>query len=355
MQHSTAGERRSAMLEGDAGTVGGAGPLALLGDIGGTHARFALADVGEGATRAPAVRDERKLAVAEYAGPEEAIAAYLAMVGNPALHAAALALAAPVHSDAREIGLTNAAWTFSRPAICARFALRRLVLLNDFSALALALPHLAASDLRQVGGGLPLPGAPKAVLGPGTGLGVSGLLLERGRWLAVAGEGGHVSLAPADTRECAILGLAWREHRHVSAERLVSGSGLPLLHRLVAEVDGLPWAPLTTEQIVERGVAGQDLGCTSALNTFCALLGGVAGNVALALGAQGGVYIGGGIVPRLGSFFDRSPFRARFEAKGRFAEYLAAIPAYVILSASAPALLGAAHALSTDALGANDE
>lgn len=349
MQHSTAGERRSPVPgEADRRT-------ALVGDIGGTHARFALADIVEDGGRTPIVRDERTLAVAEYAGAEEAIAAYLAAVGNPCLSAAALALAAPVRGDAASIRLTNAPWIFSRPAICARFALRRLVLLNDFSALALALPHLTPSDLRQVGGASPLPGAPKAVLGPGTGLGVSGLLLDRDRWLAVAGEGGHVSLAPSDARECAILGLAWREYPHVSTERLVSGSGLPLLHRLVAEVDGFPCTPLTTEQIVERGVARQDVGCTSVLNTFCALLGGVAGNVALTLGAQGGVYLGGGIVPRLGGFFDRSPFRARFEAKGRFAEYLAAIPAYVILSASAPALLGAAHALSNDAVGANDE
>lgn len=350
MQHSTAGQRPSRSCGNVEGVSGGRS--ALVGDIGGTHARFALVDrVGD----APAaLRDERTLAVAEYAGPAEAIAAYLAAVGNPRLDDAALALAAPV-TGGDAVRLTNAAWTFSRQAICARFALRRLVLLNDFSALALALPHLAASELRQIGGGAPRAGAPKAVLGPGTGLGVSGLLLDRGRWRAVAGEGGHVSLSPFDTRECAILGLAWREHPHVSAERLVSGSGLPLLHRLVAEVDGLPCTPLTTQQIVERGVAGQDLCCASVLNTFCALLGGVAGNLALTLGAQGGVYLGGGIVPRLGCFFDRSPFRARFEAKGRFSGYLAAIPAYVILSASAPALLGAAHALSTDAPGGNDQ
>jgi glucokinase len=318
----------------------------LVGDIGGTHARFALV-AGASSIDAPTLHCERTLAVAEYAGPEEAIAAYLAALGRPpALAAAALALAAPVRDDMAHVALTNAAWSFGRQALASRFGLRRLVLLNDFSALALALPYLRAGDLRQVGGDEPLATAAKAVLGPGTGLGVSGLLLNRGRWSALASEGGHVSLAPADAREAAILALAWREHRHVSAERLVSGSGLPLLHRLVAEVDGFAYQTLSTQEIVERGVSGQDAACTQVVDTFCALLGTLAGNLALTLGAQGGVYVGGGIVPRLGRRFDASPFRKRFEAKGRFTDYLAAIPAYVILSPAAPALLGAAGALA---------
>ncbi|WP_300337736.1 glucokinase [Accumulibacter sp.] len=309
----------------------------LVADIGGTRARFALLD-DQGLPHLV-----RILAVADFAGPVEAIEAYLGEVGCADLRAAAIALAAPI--DEQLIRLTNGSWTFSCAEMKARLGISRLLLLNDFTALALSLPRLPAGELRQVGGGTTLALAPKAVLGPGTGLGVSGVVFDRGRWLALAGEGGHCSLAPADGRESAILALAWRELQHVSAERLLSGSGLPLLHRLVAEVDGRACEALTPAEIVARALANEDVQCSAVVDTFCAMLGSMAGNLALTLGARGGVYIGGGIIPRLGDLFDRSAFRARFETKGRFAAYLAAIPTYVMLSPT-PALLGAAHALA---------
>lgn len=309
----------------------------LVADVGGTRARLALLD------ERGLPENVRVLAVADYEGPVEAIEAYLSEFGSPRLQAAAMALAAPVHQPV--IRLTNAGWTFARGDMCSRLRLESLLLVNDFEALALSLPYLPADELRQIGRGEPVAQAAKAVLGPGTGLGVSGVLFDSGRWLPLSGEGGHVSLAPADAREAAILGLAWRELSHVSAERLLSGSGLPMLHRLVAEVDGHPWQPAETPEIVARGVEGDDPLCRAVLDTFCGMLGGVAGNLALTLGARGGVHVGGGIIPRLGRVFDRSPFRARFEAKGRFASYLAAIPTYVMLSPT-PALLGAAHALA---------
>ncbi|MCQ1548907.1 MAG: glucokinase, partial [Candidatus Accumulibacter phosphatis] len=286
----------------------------LVADIGGTRARFALLDESGAPDRV------RILAVADFSGPAAAIQAYLTEVGGPALQAAAIALAGPVQDEV--VRLTNGAWTFARADLMAELGLNRLLLLNDFTALALSLPQLAAADLHQVGGGVPVERAPKAVLGPGTGLGVSGVLFDRGHWLALTGEGGHCSLAAADARESTILALARREFEHVSAERLLSGSGLPLLYRLVAEVDGRRGEPLSTAEIVARAITGNDVQCRAVIDTFCAMLGSVAGNLALTLGAQGGVYVGGGIIPRLGDIFDRSPFRARFEAKGRFAAYL---------------------------------
>lgn len=316
-------------------------PTRLLADIGGTRARFALLN------ERGLPGKLRVLAVADHVGPVEAIAAYLEEVGQDQVSEAALAIAATVGDDI--VQLTNADWTFSRREIAARLGLSRLLLLNDFTALALSLPHLADTELRQVGRGSALPLAPKGVLGPGTGLGVSGLLTDRGRWQPLAGEGGHVSLAPADQREAAILALAWRAAQntsapHVSAERLVSGSGLPLLHRLVAEVDGMAFQALSAAEIVAHALGGDAL-CRAVIDTFCAMLGTLAGNLALTLGARGGIYIGGGIVPRLGGLFDQSAFRERFEAKGRFATYLASIPTYVMLS-PAPALVGAAYALA---------
>jgi glucokinase len=229
-------------------------PIGIVGDIGGTHARFALLDEANMPQRL------QVMAVADFAGPVEAMQAYLAASAIPTPSAAAIAIAAPVHDGV--VALTNAAWSFSRESITARLGLRKLLLLNDFSALALSLPRLPAAELRQVGGGSPAPGAAKAVLGPGTGLGVSGLLHHGADWLPLSGEGGHCSLAPADAREAAILALAWREFEHVSAERLLSGSGLPLLHRLVA--DGRrprTHVPLNTVEIVAGAVAGDDRQC----------------------------------------------------------------------------------------------
>jgi glucokinase len=162
-------------------------------------------------------------------------------------------------------------------------------------------------------------------------------------WVALPGEGGHATLAPADDFEAALLQFARRRFAHVSAERLLSGIGLPLLCEAVAEVSGQPAPALAAEQVVERGLAGDAL-CGQALDSFCALLGGFAGNVALTLGARGGVYIGGGIVPRLGERFFASRFRERFEAKGRFRDYLAAIPTALITDTHA-ALAGAALAI----------
>lgn len=338
--------------------VPGSDGVRLVGDIGGTQARFALLDAQGRPTRVAV------LPVAGFATPEAAIERYLADIGAPRLDAAALAIAAPVPA-AGAVRLTNAGWEFSPVALRARFALCELLLLNDFAALALALPELAGDELRQLGGEAPVASAPRALIGPGTGLGVATLVRAGDRWLPLAGEGGHVTLAAADEREAAILALARRELPHVSAERLVSGSGLPLLHRLVAAVDGRSAdsaigcatggakdEATSTEAIVAAALAG-DASAGATIDAFCALLGNVAGNLALTVGARGGVYIGGGIVPRLGALFDRSPFRARFSAKGRFSGYLAAIPVYVILAA-APALSGAAGALRGSVLATRD-
>ena len=310
---------------------------ALVADIGGSSARLALVDA------AGVVGPETVFEVAAHPGPLAAIKSYLHHCGHPRIDRAVLAVAAPV-GDGERVTLTNAAWSFDRAELMSGLGFSELSLINDFTALALSLPVLPASELRQLGGGLPAPVAPKALIGPGTGLGVSGLLPANGDWLPLSGEGGHVTLAASDMREAEIIALARREYPHVSAERLVSGSGLPLLHRLVCAVDRREHQPLAAPAIVAGALAG-DPACRATLDVFCAFLGSLAGNLVLTLGARGGLYLGGGILPRLGGLLDASPFRQRFEAKGRFAGFLANVPAYVIL-APAPALLGAAQLLS---------
>ncbi len=339
----------------------------LVADIGGTNARFGwVAAVAPGsAVDAVTVAHVATLAVADHDSPADAAAAYLQQLARrlgrayTPPRAAAFAVATVVGGD--EVALTNnQGWRFSRQATRRALALDELLLLNDFEALALSLPRLRPQQLRAIGtpigndGGSRAVGAraagplAMAVIGPGTGLGVAGIVPSPGGWVAVPGEGGHASLSAADDFESALLAAVRREHRHVSAERLLSGIGLPVLHQAVAAVLGRPDEPLGTEAIVERGVAGHDALCGRTLDSFCALLGSFAGNVALVLGARGGVFVGGGIVPRLGERFFQSDFRARFEAKGRFEDYLRAVPTALITD-TLVALTGAAMALEQHA------
>ncbi|MDP6344374.1 MAG: glucokinase, partial [Alphaproteobacteria bacterium] len=220
-----------------------------------------------------------------------------------------------------------------------------------FEAIANALPHLPESSLEQIGGGAPAPSGTKVVLGPGTGIGVAGLVLTGDGWRAVGGEGGHVSVAVEDDFESDLLAFLRRQLGHVSYESLVSGPGLVRLAHAIADMTDIPFADWSGEQVstpadVTRlataepgGPAGQ------AVAVFARLLGGFAGDLALILGALGGVYVAGGVVSHLGGQFDRAGFRQRFEAKGRFADYLAAIPAYLITEEN-PGLLGLSTMLS---------
>ena len=244
------------------------------------------------------------------------------------------------------ICFTNSHWDFSRSAVQAALGLQSLLMLNDFESLALSLPGLQAGQVRAHPG-VPHPaGGALAVVGPGTGLGVGAVVPNgRGGWVALPGEGGHATLAPADDLESALLAAVRSRFSHVSAERLLSGIGLPVLHQGLAAVHGQPAPALQAAEIVDAGEAGTDALCSQTLDLFCALLGGFAGNVALTVGARGGVFIGGGMVPRLGTWFDQSPFRARFESKGRFQSYLATIPCWVIDPSATPALFGASRAL----------
>ena len=324
----------------------------LVADIGGSHARFGWV-AGPGTP----VSQVRKLPVAAHAGPLQAVQAYLAglagladLAGQPdadrrAPRHAAFAVATAVAGD--HISFTNSHWAFSRHEVQAALGLDSLLMLNDFESLALSLPRLGPTQLRAHTQVLPGAGGMLAVVGPGTGLGVGAVVQTRHGWLALPGEGGHATLAPADDLESALLARVRQQHGHVSAERLLSGIGLPLLHQALGEVQGQATCPLGAAEIIERARAGRDALCGQTIDLFCALLGGFAGNVALTLGARGGVYIGGGIVPRFADRFFASAFRQRFEAKGRFQGYLAAIPTALITDTLA-ALGGAALALEQD-------
>ncbi len=308
----------------------------LLADIGGTYARFVLE------TAAGAFEHAASLRCEEHADFHAAVSAYLQGL-PPALASgiehAAIAIANPVEGD--EVRMTNYHWQFSSEQMRQRLGLLTLVVVNDFTALAMALPRLAPTQRRQVGGGQARQHSVVGVLGAGSGLGVSGLIplgdTSSAGYVALGTEGGHTSFSPRNEAEITILRYGLTQFSHVSFERLLSGPGLALIYRALSAAAGSPRAAsdLAAPEITRRALAGEDPVCQAALDAFCAVLGTAAANLAVTLGAFGGIYIGGGIVSRLGDYFDRSPFRARFEDKGRFSAYLQGIPTYVVTAEQA--------------------
>ena len=308
--------------------------MRMVVDIGGTNARFALVPAG---SLEP--QDEKTVQCAEFASLEHAARRYLQDRGNPVVREAALDVAVDPIGDF--IKLTNGPWGFSIEQTRRALGLDRLQVVNDFTALALAVPTLHADEVQAVGGGAAVAGTPIAVIGPGTGLGVSGLIPASGRFVALQGEGGHTAFSPMNEREAGVLHWLQQRYDHVSTERVVSGMGLENLYQGLCALDGVRAQPLGPDKITAAALANSDAQCAGAVEMFCGILGTAAANLVVTLGARAGCYIGGGIVPRLGNYFARSPFRSRFETKGRFSSYVAAVPTYVIL-AQTPALRGLA-------------
>jgi glucokinase len=286
------------------------GIMRMVVDIGGTNARFALVPAG---SLEP--QDEITVQCADFASLEDAARSYLHNRGNPVVREAALDVAVQPLGDF--IKLTNGPWGFSIEQTRHVLGLDRLQVVNDFTALALAVPTLRPEEVQSVGGGDAVAGTPIAVIGPGTGLGVSGLIPVNGRFVALQGEGGHTAFSPMNKREIDVLGWLLKKFDHVSTERVVSGMGLENLYQALCSLDGGQARPFGPDKITAAAMAGSDPHCTEAVHMFCAILGTAAANLVLTLGARGGCYIGGGIVPRLGDFFLRSPFRQYFETKGR--------------------------------------
>lgn len=308
----------------------------LLADIGGTNARFAL-EAADGQLNAIKV-----LACAEYPTLSDAMHAYLhdpasVAAGSTQVRQAGIAIANPVHGDL--VQMTNHHWSFSISHVHTEFAFDSLKVVNDFTALAMALPFLNAQQTVQIGGTSALPGAALGLLGAGTGLGVSGLVKTGNAWVPLHSEGGHVSFSPSNQREVDILRFAWKEFEHVSAERLLSGPGLRLIYRALADQHRLPAEDIDAPDIVQRGLDNSCPVCREVIDCFCDMLGTMASNLTVTLGARGGIYIGGGIVPRLGNYLLQSGFRQRFEQKGRFSAYLSEVPVFVITEAY-PAFIG---------------
>jgi glucokinase len=318
----------------------------LLADIGATRARFAL-ETSPGNFDAVSVFN-----CDEYSGIVPLVHAYLAKHSGLKLHHAAFAIANPVDGD--QVRMTNRDWSFSIEAVRREFGLHTLLIVNGFTALAMSLPGLQEKDRMQIAGGTPVPKSVIGVLGPGTGLGVSGLIPTSDGFVTLGSEGGHVNFAPCDEREFAILQYAWSEWTHVSAERLISGPGIEIIYRALAERNKVEAPPRTAQEVMRGALDSADPLCVETLECFCGMLGSFSANLAVTLGAVGGIYIGGGIVPQMADWFAKSSFRARFEAKGRFTSYLAQIPTYVITTPN-PAFYGVSAILSEHLRGKNSD
>jgi glucokinase len=310
----------------------------LLGDIGGTNARFAW----QGSAGSQ-ISQVQSYPCTNFRTLEAAIKHYLSTQKFAQAIHCALGIANPITGD--YVQMTNHHWSFSIAEMKKSLAFKRLLVINDFAALALSLPSLGKNDLVQIGQGNSVEGAPIALVGPGTGLGVSGLLMSGSAIHPISGEGGHVTLAASDDFDANIIGILQTKFGHASAERALSGPGLVNLYRAICELANLPALELASAQIITHAKEKSNPQCVQALQMFFSFLGNVAGNLALTLGARGGVYIGGGIVPRVLTELQESSFRQRFENKGRFQSYLSDIQTFVINSAVSPALIGASVAL----------
>ena len=300
----------------------------LVADIGGTNARFGWIDHASAT-----LTHVEPLLCADFASPEEAALCYLSQFQEGRKPArVAIAIASAI-SDG-PIKFTNNDWILDRIGFAAGIGTAIVDVFNDFEAVAMELPYLAPVDYRLVGAATPNARYSMGVIGPGTGLGVAGVVPIGGQpraWQAICGEGGHATLAGASDYQHQILRVVRRDHAHVSAETIISGIGLPTLYRAVAEVEGLSASDArSAEEIGTLGANRADKLCTATMEAFCSLLGCVAGNLALTLGARGGIFVAGGIVPKLGEFFVQSGFREHFESKGRYIDYLRDIGTAVI-------------------------
>lgn len=300
--------------------------LGLIADIGATNARFAMADPNS-------IYDEKILKCADYESIDLAAKDYLHMVGADVAgkvpSKASFAMAGPVQDDFFK--MTNHPWSFNIEEVRHTLSLESLHIMNDFHAIALSVPHLKPEDIQQLGGGDAVQGAAIGIIGPGTGLGVSSLFWDGQAYRPNPCEGGHVTMPARTQREFDVLRHLRHKYRHVSAERVCSGKGLVNVYNALRALDERTDLPeRNPEDISAAAMSGDCDLCHEALTMMILFLGRVAGNLALTLNAKGGIYIAGGIISQLGSYFYDSDFRKEFISKGRFEEYLQTIPTYVI-------------------------
>ncbi len=313
-------------------------------DIGGTHARFALAEVADG--RVQSLGEPVTLKTAEHASFQTAWEAFAAMQSAPLPRAAAIAIACPVKGEVLQ--LTNNPWIIRPALIPEKLGVDARVLVNDFEAVGHAVAQVDKTDLHHLcGPDVPLPDRGIiSIVGPGTGLGVGQLFRDGSRYHVIACEGGHVDFAPLDSIEDAVLADLRKTYRRVSVERVVSGPGLAAIHAVLARLEGRAVPERDDKELWQAALDGSDSLAAAALDRFCLSLGAVAGDCALINGPTA-VVIAGGVGLRLKDHLPRSGFAERFAAKGRFETLMRSVPVKLITHPQ-PGLFGAAAAFARE-------
>lgn len=309
----------------------------IVADIGGTNARFGLV-TGEQSGQ-PQIEEVHVLDGDAYPSLQDAMRAYIELAGITTPKVACVAIAGPIDGD--DARMTNLNWAFTQSGVKAEFGFDKFAAINDFASLSIATSKLTEADLIEVRAGKMDIRGNKAILGPGTGLGVAGLAYSGNGWLPIPSEGGHVNIAPATALECEVIKAAMTQHGHVSAEVFISGPGLVRLYRALAVVRDEVAQAFEPKDVTTKALENSDALCRETLELFCSFIGTLSGNLALTYGARGGVYLAGGILPRFVDFLRASDFNRRFEEKGVMSHYLKDIPVNII-SHSQPGLLGSA-------------
>jgi len=306
--------------------------LSVVADIGGTNIRLAVLTLATGE-----MNQVEEYPCATFSSLEAAFVQYFTSLKDPVSHLC-IGIACPVEDDL--VKMTNNNWEFSKTALKEKLSLTSLYVINDYTAISLAVPYVDDKDKIQIGGGEEIENGVKAIFGPGTGLGVSHLIKQDEKWISLDGEGGHASFAPNTSQQADVFLLLQEQFGHVSAERLLSGQGLVNIYNALCRIASKSTVYAQPAEISKAALANECEIALQALNLFCQAMGGFAGNLALNLQCGGGVYIAGGIVPRFVEFFENSEFREFFEAKGRLKGYLQTVPTYLITHSN-PGLLGA--------------
>ena len=312
---------------------------ALVADVGGTNIRLAIANLED-----LSIRSVLTYQCADFKNIDGAIKQYQQDSGE-SFELACIDVATAVVGD--QVNLTNNHWSFSQETLKSQFDLTKLYVINDFTAIAMSVPHIRDDKKVQIGGQDAEPNKPIAIYGAGTGLGVAHMVHTGEKWLALSGEGGHVDFAPIDQDEINVLQQLQKKYKRVSTEQLLSGLGLVQIYQSLCAVEGIQAQQYKPADITQNALGDRDPMAVKTLQIFCRILGSFGGNLALTLTTFGGVYIAGGIVPRFIDYLKDSDFRQRFDAKGRFGKVVETIPVYVVTEEQ-PGLIGCAAYLQQE-------
>jgi len=311
----------------------------IVADIGGTNARFGLVTEQQSENGQLVIENKQKYPSDSFVNIEQAVQKYLSSLNGESIGGACLAVAGPITGDT--VRLTNLNWAFSVNDVKRTLALPKLKVLNDFAAYAFATPYVPNEHLLSLNEGQAIDGCPIAIVGPGTGFGVAALVPQANRWNVLPTEGGHITLAAKTPLQASIISVMSHEFSHISVERVLSGPGIRNLYKALAKVEGVEVEPLRSSDITAKALSNEHSLEYRTLRLFCAWLGQTCGNLALTLGARGGVYLGGGVLLKFTEFLQQSEFLNCFFAKGQMQEYLHQMPVKLVTEGNS-ALLGAA-------------